>query len=154
MDEFGKDYDLKIRDAVQKQSDWMAKKETYSTNGVPTDLDGAGNSPNVCVQKDDGRKLTFDNLDYRQDVHHMTEEHQNIDKHCVTYMSTENRVSGNPLSNAPSVDGILNMENGKCLPSPNENTKQERESLLLIFLVSTFFLMYVFITFPTDTVKK
>ena len=48
--------------------------------------------PEVCT------KLVFDNIDYRHEVHHMTEEHQNVDKHCVTVMVTENCVSGKHLS--------------------------------------------------------
>lgn len=125
LDEFGQDYDLKIKNSVQKQSDYMVKNSNHSGDTISTDLDKKEPLPNnVCMQYDDGRKLTFDNLDYRQDVHHMTEEHQNIDKHCVTNMSTENRVTGNHLSNKPPLDGILNMENGKCLPSPHENLKQ------------------------------
>ena len=52
----------------------------------------------MLIGPDNGRKITFDNLDYRQEVHYMTEEHQNIDKHYITSMSTENRVNGNQLS--------------------------------------------------------
>jgi hypothetical protein len=86
---------------------------------------------NVLVQKDKGRKITFDNVDYHQDVHYMTEEHQNIDKHYVTAMATENRVSGKHLSDKPPADGILQMENGICLPSPLENTKQRDNYIIL-----------------------
>lgn len=38
-----------------------------------------------CPQTDSeeiGRKLVFDNLDYTQDEHWMTEEHQNVDCRC------------------------------------------------------------------------
>ena len=53
---------------------------------------------NKCIVQDGGRKFLFDNIDYRQEIHHMTEEHQNIDAHCLTFMSVESCVSGNHLS--------------------------------------------------------
>lgn len=62
---------------------------------------------------DTGRKLTFDNLDYRQEVHYMTEEHQNVDKHCVTYMSTENRVSVTHLSHKQPDGGVMEQYKAK-----------------------------------------
>ena len=34
-------------------------------------------------EMDNGRKITMDNFDYHQNVHYMTEEHQNIDKHLT-----------------------------------------------------------------------
>ena len=33
----------------------------------------------LVTTQDHGRKLTFDNIDYRREVHDMTEEHQNED---------------------------------------------------------------------------
>ncbi len=39
---------------------------------------------------DGGRKITIDNLDYHQNVHHMTEQHQNVDKQlCHGYGNRE-----------------------------------------------------------------
>jgi hypothetical protein len=78
-----------------------------------------------------GRKITFDNLDYHQEVHHMTEEHQNIDKHYVTSMSTENRVHGNHLSDKCPETGVLRMENGKCLPSVQDHGRQRENYITL-----------------------
>ena len=43
----------------------------------------------------------------------MTEEHQNINKHYVTVMSTDNRVHGRHLSDKPPETGFLNMEKWK-----------------------------------------
>ena len=48
----------------------------------------------VVIQPDKGRKITFDNLDIYQEVHHMTELNQNKCQHYVIVMSTENRISG------------------------------------------------------------
>ena len=87
---------------------------------------------NRVIAPDVGRKITFDNLDYHQEVHYMTEENQNVDKHCVTMMSTENRVSGSHLSNEPLTDGVLEMENGNCLPSHLDNAKQRENYVILV----------------------
>ena len=81
---------------------------------------------------DTGRKLVFDNLDYTQEVHWMTEGHQNIDCHYVTAMSTENRVSGNELSPVPPPHGVMEMENGKCVPSNLDNARQRDNYIKLV----------------------
>ena len=85
-----------------------------------------------AVQADTGWKLVFDNLDYTQEVHWMTEEHQNVDCHYVTAMRTENRVSGNELSDDPPTVGVLGMENGKCLPSNIDNARQRDNYLKVV----------------------
>ena len=80
-------------------------------------LDGAEQPQCPQVDSPDtSRKLVFDNLDYTQEVHWMTEGHQNIDCHYITAMSTENRVSGNELSPVPPLHGMMGIENGKCVP--------------------------------------
>lgn len=100
-------------------------------------------SPDVVLQHpeysipDAGRKLTFDNLDYHQKVHYMTEEHQNNDKHCVTVMSTENRVSGNHLSDEKPSDGILDMENAKCIPNHQDSLRQRENYIALVGRIVT-----------------
>lgn len=132
---------------MAKQGEWMAKQDQHQAEHTPSSAENATESGsvhnlatdtnqqtpsnNTVLQQDTGRKFTFDNLDYRQNVHYMTEEHQNIDNHCVTYMATENRVSGNHLSNQAPEHGILQMENGLCLPSPYENAKQRENYITL-----------------------
>lgn len=71
-------------------------------------------------------------MDYKQEVHHMTEDHQNVDKHCVTVMSTENRILGNHLSDKLPDNGILEMENGKCLPNSIDNVAQRENYISLV----------------------
>ena len=63
------------------------------------------------IAPDVGRKLVFDNIDYRHEVHYMTEEHQNVNNHCVTLMAVENRVSGNHLNNQQPESGVMKLEN-------------------------------------------
>ena len=76
----------------------------------------------TVITADKGRKLVFDNFDFQQQVHSMTEQHQNIDVHWITHLSVENRVSGNHLSSAkPATDAVMQMENGVCLPTRHEH---------------------------------
>lgn len=113
------------------------------------------------IASDCGRKITFDNIDYHQNVHYMSEDHQNIDKHYVTHMSTENRVSGNHLSNQTPLGGIKEMENGKCLPTTTDNAKQRQNTLIWwkgslqpTFHAYAFFLRYVLFIYPTNILQK
>jgi hypothetical protein len=96
--------------------------ESHAGTSTLTQLSQTAPTGNKSLtDADNGRKITFDNLDYHQKVHHITEEHQNIDKHYVTSMSTENRVHGNHLSDKCPETGVLRMENGKCLPSVQDH---------------------------------
>ena len=96
-------------------------------------VDGAEHPQYPQVDSPDtGRKLVFDNLDYTQEVHWMTEGHQNIDCHYVTAMSTENRVSGNELSPVPPPHGVMEMENGKCVRSNLDNAIQRDNYIKLV----------------------
>ena len=112
------------------------------------------------ITPDCGRKTTFDNIDYHQNVHYMSEDHQNIDKHYVTYTSTENRVSGNHLSDQTPLGGIKEMENGKCqLPMTMPNKGKItllwwKGSLQPTFHAYIFFLRYVLFIYPTNILQK
>ena len=57
---------------------------------APMILDSAGDAMTipssttttaVALKADSGRKLVFDNFDFRQEVHYMTQDHQNVDVH-------------------------------------------------------------------------
>ena len=89
------------------------------------------------LECDNGRKLTFDNIDYHHEVHYMTEENQNIDRHFVTVMSTENRVSANHLSDEVPTNGVLQMANGKCLPDARDNAMQRENYIFLVAQIIT-----------------
>ena len=118
LDEFGKEHKKSICDAVVHQGQYMCNNRC---------VDGAEQPQCPQVDSPDtGRKLVFDNLDYTQEVHWMTEGHQNIDCHYVTAMSTENRVSGNELSPVPPPHGVMEMENGKCVPSNLDNARDRK----------------------------
>ena len=48
----------------------------------------------------------------------MSETHQNIDKHWVSHMCTENRIAGNHLAaEYPPITRLLNLDNGKFIPN-------------------------------------
>ena len=108
---------------VQSTSQYICK--ICFKNDV-VDLTPSGDCSNtISYEADHGRKIVFDNFDFMQKVHHMSEVHQNIDNHWVVHMSTENRVSGNHLSMVEgSAKRILEMDNGKCLPDRNEHSAQ------------------------------
>ena len=74
----------------------------------------------TVITADKGRKLVFDNFDYKQQVHSMTEQHQNIDVHWVTHLSVENRA-----------DAVMQMENGVCLPTRHEHHLQRENYITL-----------------------
>lgn len=139
LDEYGTEHAKSITDAVTKQGQYMAQQHqsvTASTQAGACTVDPPPSNTNL-FQSDVGRKITFDNIDYRQEVHNMTEEHQNIDKHYVSVISTENRVHGNHLSDTPPETGILGMENGKCLPSVLDNSKQRENYISLTERIMT-----------------
>lgn len=91
----------------------------------------------VILQPDYGRKITFDNFDIYQEVHHMTEQHQNKDKHYVTVMSTENRISGAHLRRNEPVCDIATLENGKCVPNQADHQKQKENYVVLVSRILT-----------------
>jgi len=107
LDIFGKEHDKQIVDAVHHQCKVMAHgkhDQVHNSDDNPEYTNHPSNPPSnppsingLLLSPDVGRKLVFDNIDWHQEVHFMTEKHQNVDKHCVTVMATENRVSGNHL---------------------------------------------------------
>ena len=55
---------------------------------------------------------------FRQDVHHTREKHQNVNKHWVSHMCTENRISDNHLDMKKLPwQKLLEVDNGKFVPS-------------------------------------
>ena len=85
------------------------------------DIVSSDNQPdNLLISPDCGRKITFDNHDDRQEVHYMTEDHQNIDEHVVTFMASENIIPAYSLSDKVPENGVLQMDNGECLPNQTE----------------------------------
>ena len=76
LDKFGKDYKKKVLHSVMEQGEFMEQKAQGSSQV---------HKNKKLIIPEVGRKLVFDNIDYRHEVHHMAEEHQNVDKHCNCY---------------------------------------------------------------------
>ena len=128
MDEYGKDFAINVVQRVKNESERLKHQYGASSTQDPT----PSASLSVLVTPDKGRKIVFDNFDFKQHVHSMTEDHQNIDNHWVTHMAVENRVSGNQLSIVkPSPENLLQMENGLCLPSRHEHHLQRENYISL-----------------------
>ncbi|XP_028518482.1 uncharacterized protein LOC114576306 [Exaiptasia diaphana] len=120
MDEFGKDFDAVLKESVLKES---KRLETLCTCS----------NTQQTISPDKGRKLVFDNFDFKQHVHHMTEGNQNPDIHWTTHMAVENRVDGNNLSNAqPPDEDLLKLENGRCMPTSREHQLQREDYITLV----------------------
>ena len=131
LDEFGQGYNDSVKEMVETDAKWFAvkvAKESDSSQGLPS----TPCSTRIASKPSPGFKLTIDNVDYRQNVHYTTEDHQNIDKHYVTVNSTTNRVSGNHLSTTTPVDGILKMENGRGIPNHVEQKAQRDNYITLV----------------------
>ena len=90
LDEYGKDHNGEILEKVTAEGRRLHHLHKDANENLPT-----GNVS--CIAPDKGRKIVFDHFDFRQSVHHMTETHQNVDKHWVSHMCIENRVGGNHL---------------------------------------------------------
>ena len=123
LDEYGKGYRHEILDAVKNQCQFLDQSNVEAHTGVINEDQ---------LSCDLGRKITVDNFDYRQHVHHMTEDHQNIDVHLVSVISTENRVGAVDLNDDNTATGILDIENGKCIPSDEEHRSQRKNFITLI----------------------
>ena len=89
-------------------------------------------TPTSFNTSDVGRKIVLDNIDYHQATHHMTQSQKDPDLHFCTHMSTENRVSGNHLSDGRPIADIMGMENGVVIPSEVDNTKQRCDYIVLV----------------------
>ena len=141
LDEYGQDYDASVKNMMKQECDWMKSQhvplsmndeeivETQSSDESFTESHTAEVSQLPC--RPSGQKLTIDNIDFRQQVHYMTQEHQVIDQHYLTVCSTNNRVHGNHLSSLHPVEKLKSMENGKCIPN-NMDQVLQRENYIHI----------------------
>ena len=112
---------------IDNDAKWLtSQKKSDSTSGNLLDSD---------VQPSAGFKLTIDNVDYHQNVHFMTEEHQNIDKHYVSVNATTNRITASHLSHKVPSESINEMDNGKCIPNHLEQKAQRDTTTLAWFSI-------------------
>ena len=123
LDEYGQDYNVPVKNMMKQECEWMKSQhlsvtmdneetdESQSSDESFTEshTTEAGSSQFSC--RPCGQKLTIDNIDFRQRVHHMTQEHQVKDQHYLTVCATNNRVHGNHLSSSHPVDNLKSMGN-------------------------------------------
>ena len=84
-----------------------------------------------------GRIIVFDNMDYQQVLHNMSEKHQNRFYYWVTYMSTENRVSACSLSNENPIQKLDAVPNALFLPSKEDHSKQKNYYIFMVARLCT-----------------
>ncbi|CAB4028993.1 Hypothetical predicted protein [Paramuricea clavata] len=116
LDEYGKNHHQNILTQVAKDRERMKEMKLHK-DGNPSAV------PATCQARETARKIVFDTFDFKQLVHHMTEDHQSIDNHWVTHVSVENRVSGNQQKNQKQ-RACLKIENAKLLPNKIEHILQ------------------------------
>ena len=71
----------------------------------------------AIINPSNGFSVVVDNWDLRQEVRHMTSDHQNTDIHWVNHNIVENRVSGNHLPDDKPLKNIMDVENKDLIPS-------------------------------------
>ena len=81
MDQFRKACAASVQKKVMEETVQLQKKQQPPAT-TPSQNEGPSEPP-VIVTADKQRKLVFNNSDFKQRVHCMTEEHQNVDGHWV-----------------------------------------------------------------------
>ena len=136
LDEFGKEYATSVEKKVKDETARLQKQHQApteapsSTSSTPLVTEGQCRQSTV-ITADKGRMLVFDNFDFKQQVHSMNEQHQNIDVHWVTHLSVENHVSCHLSSAKSAADAVMQMENGVCLPTHHEHHLQRKNYITL-----------------------
>ncbi len=116
----------------------IVTNEASSRNIDKTLTRGSKHHGNAEVfPSDTGRKFVLDNVDVHQITHDMTKEYQNPDAHYCSLMVTENRVSGNHLSDEKPICDLNDLENGECCPSKFEHSQQHDNYVHLVSRVIT-----------------
>ena len=72
---------------------------------------------NSTVEPKCGFSIVVDNWDMRQEVRHMSSDHQNTDIHWVNHNIVENRVSGNHLADDRPIMDVADVQNKDLIPS-------------------------------------
>ena len=119
-------------DSLEEEDSDRSQSSRSSDKSPVSDLIPKSKTSDIPQVQPNGLKITIDNIDYHQDVHHTTQEHQTLDMHYLTVCATNNRVHGNHLSPLQRNDQLKNMENGKCIPSHMEQISQRENYIHLV----------------------
>lgn len=147
LDEYGKGHNEEIIKVVTAEGERLSHLHQNPNENAPT-----GNF--VSHVPDKGRKMVFDNFYFRQDVHHMRETHQNVDKHWVSHMCTENRISGNHLDiKKPPRTKLLEIDNGKFVPSriDQQHQRENYAELVARIIVNKIMCLHFLKTYVSKT---
>jgi hypothetical protein len=132
LNEYGEKHNENILEKVVIEGTRLKTEIAQKNDEIDERDSGIVHAATEATEPDIGRKIAFDNFDFKQNVHHMTETHQNIDSHWVSHMCTEHRVCGNHLSTVrPKNSGILDLDNGKFIPSKEEHMMQRQNYSIL-----------------------
>ena len=71
----------------------------------------------AVIDPSNGFNIVVDNWDLRQDVRHMTSDHQNTDIHWVNHNIVENCISGNDLPDDKPLKNVQDVENKDLISS-------------------------------------
>ena len=118
---------MDLEKTAQLQKKHQALTEATSATSSPPPVKKGHSEQSVLITADKGRMLVFDNFDFKQQVHSMTEAHQNVDVDWVSHLSVENHL----LSDKPAAYAVKQMENGLCLPSRYEHHLQRENYITL-----------------------
>ena len=91
----------------------------------------------AVIDPSNGFSVVVDNWDMRQEVRHMTADHQNTDIHWVNHNLVENRVSGNHLPDDGPIKDILDVENKDLIPSIADHKEMYNNYLVHIQRILT-----------------
>lgn len=121
------DVELQVVPAFNQASGHVDSHENMQSSVENSSQAGAPRGPQVeedcslieaaVIDPSNGFNVVVDNWDMRQEVRHMTADHQNTDIHWVNHNIVENRVSGNHLPDDKPVRDVLDVENKDLIPS-------------------------------------
>ena len=153
LEEYGQDYDKSVISMKKQECECMGsqrhvspavEESDESEHSEESDSSGKNSDDSIesnmvmnknttsCISQPPGQKITIDNINYRQQVHYMTQEHQTVDKHYLTVCATTNRVHGNHMSSTQPTDLLKSMDNGKCIPSHADQITQRDNYITLM----------------------
>ena len=107
----------KLTVELESTLDNMQKEKATEVKKISNPMSSEKVEKYAIVDPDHGRKITIDNIDIHIPTHDMTEDHQNLDAHYCSWMSTENRLSRLHLPDEKPICKLETVENGTFCPT-------------------------------------
>ena len=127
----------KLTVELESTLDNMQKEKATEVKKISNPMSSEEVEKYAMVNPDHGRKITIDNIDIHIPTHDMTEDHQNLDAHYCSWMSTENRVSGLHLPDEEPICKLETVENGTFCPTQLDHKKQRQNYCDLVGRIVT-----------------